>query len=407
MKMTSKKRILVLTTYPLKNPQHGGQKRTHAIVNAYKSNHFTVRHCAVFYKGFYVDYGKDDVPLGVASEQLIRQSPLTGDIVCGEAIYKDPKVKRKIIKLLKTFQPQIIHIEQPFPYLGLKPLLKDLNLTPKLIFGSQNIEAPMKREILEGAHVPEPNIVEAVKIIEDIETSLTIDSELVAACTAEDLNAHAELKARKLVLAPNGISEIKTNKQSLQHWQKAFNSAGVTRKVLFVGSAHPPNWTGFLDMVGKGLGFIPHDTRLVLAGSICDYFEREISDEAPDIEDATFWLRAYSAGRLSEPRLGALIKQCDVMLLPITEGGGSNLKTAEAILANKKVVTTSHALRSFEWFKDFPNVWVADTKRAFQGSITAALKTPFVARTPEQEEQIQKVTWESCLSDLVKEVSAL
>jgi len=95
------------------------------------------------------------------------------------------------------------------------------------------------------------------------------------------------------------------------------------------------------------------------------------------------------------------------MLLPITEGGGSNLKTAEAILANKKVVTTSHALRSFEWFKDFPNVWVADTKQKFQDSITKAIKTPFVERTAAQKKQTQKVKWESCLADLIKEVKAL
>lgn len=401
------KRILVFTTYPIKNPQHGGQKRTRAIVDVYKAHFSAVKHCAVFFRGFYADYTKDDVALGIDSEALIRQSSLTDDIICGEAIYKDPTVKRKVTKLITDFQPQIIHFEQPLTYLGLKPLLKELGLNPTLIFGSQNIEAPMKKEILEGAGVPKPQITEAVKKIGDIETELTRDSQLVAACTTEDLEAHAKLGAHKLVLAPNGISDIQTNEQSLRHWQKVFDNAGVTQKVLFVGSAHPPNWTGYNDMVGKGLGFIPHDARLVLAGSICDYFEREISEDALDIEDATFWLRAYSAGRLSEPLLGALIKQSDVMLLPITEGGGSNLKTAEAILANKKVVTTSHALRSFEWFKDFPNVWVADTKPKFLESIAAALKTPFVERTAEQDKQVQTVKWENCLSDLISEVSKL
>ena len=404
--MTSKK-ILIVGTYPIRMPQHGGQKRTEAIYLAYQKHFKKVKYCAVFHRGFYKKYSTDDIPLSLHGEQLVQASPLTGDIVCGEAIYNDNTVRKKFVKLLRTFQPDIIHIEQPFPYIGLEPLLRDLGLTPKLIFGSQNIEAPMKREILEGAHVPEQNIESAVKIIENVEATLTLHSDLVVACTTEDLEVYSQAKARKLVLAPNGISDIKIDRASLQYWQKVFDKAGIVRKVLFVGSAHPPNWTGFLDMVGKGLGFIPHDTRLVLAGSICDYFEREISEESPNIEDATFWLRAYSAGRLSEARLGALIEQSDVMLLPITEGGGSNLKTAEAILANKKVVTTSHALRSFEWFKDFPNVWVADTKQKFQTSITAALKTSFINRTHEQEKQVQKVKWESCLADLVKEVSTL
>lgn len=401
------KRILVFTTYPIKNPQHGGQKRTHAIIDAYRSHFTSVKHCAIFFKGFYSDYTNDDIPLGAASEKLISQSPLTDDIICGEAIYKDLKVKRKITKLITDFKPQIIHLEQPLTYLGLKPLLKELGIAPKLVFGSQNIEAPMKKEILEGAGFPKEQIVRAVKTIEEVEAELTRDSVLVAACTTEDQNAHLKMGASKVVLAPNGISDIVTNKQSMQHWENHFNSAGITQKVLFVGSAHAPNWTGYQEMVGKGVGFIPHTARLVLAGSICDYFEREIVEDSLDIENVTFWLRAYSAGRLSEASLCALIKQSDVMLLPITEGGGSNLKTAEAILANKKVVATTHALRSFEWFEDFPNVWVADTKQKFQEAIVAALNTPFVKRTAQQEKKVQEVKWENCLTSLVKEIGAL
>lgn len=401
------KRILVLTTYPIKNPQHGGQKRTSAIVQAYQANFTAVRHCAIFFKGFYADFGQDDIALSRASEMLIRQSPLTGDIICGDSIYKDPKVKRKLTKLFLSFQPQVIHIEQPFTYLGLKPLLKEINLKPKLIFGSQNIEAPMKREILESAHIPDKDITAAVNTIEAIETELIFDSELVVACTPQDLEVYSHLKAQRLVLAPNGVGEIISSSEASRHWDRIFSSMGVANKVLFVGSAHPPNWIGFLNMVGKGLGFIPHNTKLVLAGSICDYFEREILEDATDIEDATFWLRAYSAGRLSEVRLGSLINQSDVMLLPITEGGGSNLKTAEAILANKKVVTTSHALRSFEWFKDFPNVWLADSKQEFQDSILLALKSEFVNRTPEQDRQAQVIKWSNCLADLIKEVRVL
>jgi len=401
------KKILLLSTYPIKNPRHGGQKRTRAIYEAYKQDFAEVRHSAVFFRGFYHDYGKDDIPLGRTGEQLVMRSPLTGDIVCGEAIYKDPLVNKKMIKLITELNPDIIHIEQPFPYLGLRPLLDELNMKPKLVFGSQNIEAPMKREILESANVPTKDIDTAVHIIAELEHELSKNSDLVVACTELDLNKHTEMGAKKVVLAPNGIAPIKTSQNSRDHWQSQYKRMGVKRIVLFVGSAHPPNWTGFWQMVGKALGFIPADTRIVVAGSISDYFEREIKPEALDIEDATFWLRAFSAGRLSEERLGALIEQSDIMLLPITEGGGSNLKTAEAILADKKVIATSHALRSFEWFKHFPNVWVADNQKDFQKSIDEALEAPFNERTAEQKRLAQQVKWDNCLADMVKVVSRL
>src|SRR5436189_111416 len=116
-------KILLLSTYPIKNPKHGGQKRTSAIVEAYKK--------------------------------------------------KFTSVKQQMTILLKSFTPDIIHIEQPFPYLGLQPLLEELNLKPKLVFGSQNIEAPMKREILESAGVPETEIKGAETLIKELEHSLS------------------------------------------------------------------------------------------------------------------------------------------------------------------------------------------------------------------------------------------
>lgn len=401
------KKILLLSTYPIKNPQHGGQKRTRAIYEAYRDNFTAVRHSAVFFRGFYSDYDAEDIPLSHISEQLVMRSPLTGDIVCGEAIYKDPVVKKRISKLLLELKPDIVHIEQPFPYLGLRPLLEELGLKPKIIFGSQNIEAPMKQEILEGADMPSNMIKDAVDTISELEHSLSMASDLVVACTADDMKAHMKMGAKKTVLAPNGVAPIKSNQRARAHWATAFKRLEVKNLVLFVGSAHPPNWTGFLQMVGKSLGFITADTRIVIAGSISDYFEREIKSEAMNIEDATFWLRAFSAGRLSEERLGALIEQCDIMLLPITEGGGSNLKTAEAILANKKVIATNHALRSFEWFKHFPNVWVADSRRDFQKSIQEALEAPFYNRTTEQAQHAQRVRWDNCLTEMISAVSRL
>jgi hypothetical protein len=401
------KRILLLSTYPIKTPQHGGQKRTRAIYEAYKEAFAEVRHSAVFFRGFYADHDEDDIPLGSTGERLVMQSPLTGDIVSGEAIYHDPAVKKKMTALIQELKPNIIHIEQPFPYLGLKPLLEELGLKPRIVFGSQNIEAPMKREILESAGVPAAEVDQAVQTIAELDRDLSKASDLLVACTEADLLEHVRMGADKTVLAHNGIAPITTNDSAKDHWHKQFQRLGVKRTVLFVGSAHPPNWTGYLEMVGKGLGFVPADSRIVIAGSISDYFEREIKSETPDIEDATFWLRAFSAGRLSEERLGALIEQCDVMLLPITEGGGSNLKTAEAILANKKVVATSHALRSFEWFKDFPNVWVANNQKDFQKGIREALEAPFYNRTAEQTRQARQVRWDNCLADMVKAVREL
>jgi hypothetical protein len=182
---------------------------------------------------------------------------------------------------------------------------------------------------------------------------------------------------------------------------------GVEKTAVFVGSAHPPNWAGFLRMIGKGLGFVPGNARIVAAGSISDFFDREVHEDSLDIQDVTFWKRAISAGRLSEEKLRAIINVADIILLPITEGGGSNLKTAEAIIADKKVVTTSHALRSFEWFRDFPNVWVEDDPAKFKKAITIAFTATKKERTDRQQKQAEAVLWENCLKSLIKNMREL
>lgn len=401
------KRILVVGTYPIVSPRHGGQKRLDAIVEEYKKNFTDVKYVSVFFEGFYAEYSKDDIALGRDGEMKVHQSPMTGDITCGESIFYDPEVKEKFSAILTGMIPDIIHIEQPYPYLGLKPLLEELELKPKIIFGSQNIEAPMKADILKDYNVPKETIKKIEKDIHDLEKDLSRVSDLTVACTTADLDEHKKMGARHTVLAANGVNELVTTPTAEQYWRKVYSDMGITQTAVFVGSAHPPNWAGFLRMIGKGLGFVPHNARIVAAGSVSDFFDREISENSLDIQDVTFWKRAYSAGRLSEDKLRAVINVADVILLPITEGGGSNLKTAEAIIADKKVVATSHALRSFEWFRDFPNVWIADTPEGFKKSIAEALAAGKTERTKKQQDQAESVLWENCLRKLIENVRGL
>lgn len=400
-------KVLVLATYPIQNPQHGGQKRLSAIVAMYKRCFSNVKFVSVFHKKIYKDHSRDDISLGLDSSILAEKNPLTGDIICGRAILDDSRVKAKTIALLQSFQPDIIHLEQPFIYLGLKQLLRELNMQPKIIFGSQNIESPMKREILEGAGMKGDDVEVPVRIIEAVEAELSRDCDLLVACTEEDLRVHQKMGAKHVVLAQNGIAAAQTTSAAVSHWRRIFDQKHIKNTVLFVASAHPPSITGFNDVVGKGIGFVPLDSRILIAGSVCDYFQHNISEDNIDIQDTTFWLRALPCGRLSEDSLGALLGMTDVIILPITEGGGSNLKTAEAILADKKIVTTTHALRSFEWAADFPNVWVADKKEEFCDAISVALHSQKAERNQAQKKQAQTVLWEYRLQDFEKKARAL
>lgn len=398
------KTIMLINTFPIVQAQGGGQKREEAMVKAYEKVFDRVQYVSVFYKGYYKHYTSYDIPLSSAQTDAVNKSPHTVDMICGHAIYEDPEVKRKMTEILQRLQPDVIQVEQGFPYLGLKPLLAELGMKPKLILSSHNVEAPMKREILEGLGMKKAQVNKIVGEIEQVELEITKDAEMVIACTDADAAFYKKNGAKKVVTARNGMAKIESNEAARNKWQDFFGLHHIVHKALFVGSAHPPNWTGFTDMVGDKLGFMPFNGRVILAGGVCDYFDRTFR-EPYNPGHTTFWQRVELAGRPSDDSLGALLQLTDVIILPITEGGGSNLKTAEAILADKPIVATSHAFRSFEHLQDLPNIYIADTQKDFHTAILAAFKNEPRKRTAAQQKAAESVLWENCLRAAIEEVA--
>ncbi|HEU4914163.1 MAG TPA: glycosyltransferase [Candidatus Saccharimonadales bacterium] len=402
----AKKRILVVNTFPIKNALTGGQKREEAIVHTYKKAFDTVQYVGVFFNEHYKEYDPADIPIPPELVETMRQSPHTGDIVCGKAIYDNPTVKRKMTALLKRLKPDIVQIEQVFPYFGMKPLLAELGMNPKIVFSSHNVEAPHKREILESVGMDKKEVDPIVKEIDDVEKDLTRVSELVIACTESDRQYYAKYGAKKSIVARNGMAPIKTTQEALSKWRKYFAEHSINKKAVFIGSAHPPNWVGFEQMVGTGVGFMPFDSRILLVGGISDYFEQNFHEEYNPYH-LTFWQRVIPCNRPDNDNLAAIIKLADVIILPMTEGGGSNLKTAEAVLSGRPVVGTSHAFRSFDELKDLPNVYIADTPDAFRDAIVRAMRGPIKPRNASERKLADSVLWENCLAGAVKEVGKL
>lgn len=390
----------MIATYPIKMAQHGGQRRVAAIVEEYRKVFKSVKFVAVYSPDYYKHHGKDDIAVKGMIREETRNSPYIGDIICGQAIFSDPHVKKRMTQLLKSFKPDIIQIEQVFPYLGIKPLLKELNLDPKIILSSHNIEYTHKKSILDNS-VYQYQSAEATKTIRECEQDLAKNANLITAVSAEDAKALKKMGAKSVVVAPNGIAKTIKTARSEDEWKLFKQQRGLNDIAVFIGSAHPPNWHGFLAMVGDRLGFLSNSQQLILAGSISDYFENSFNDIRP--EHVTFWRRAYAAGRLSDESLAGLISESDVILLPITEGGGSNLKTAEAILSGKKIVATSYAFRSFEEYLNLPNIFIANEPNEFRNKIIEAFKTEYVDRTEEQINLANRVQWHYCLNSMVKE----
>lgn len=401
------KKILIISTYPIKNPQHGGQKRLSALVKELRRAGMDVKHIAVFHPDHYQYCDKDDIPVRGELIQKINQSPFTGDIECGKAIFKNAYIKRKVVNLMKRFNPDIISIEQAFPYMGIKPLLKEMNVKPKIIFGSHNIEYKMKEEMLNSLSYHPKDVLRITEEIKQTEVQLAKDARLISAVSDSDASELKKLGVKDCIIAPNGVYSYRAKTEDVNYWKQVFEKIGVSKIMLFVGSAHPPNWIGFQDMVGRSLGFLPKEVRMVFAGSIADYVQHELYKMPLDIGAVTFGKRSYFAGRLSEERLIGLISFAQTIVLPITEGGGSNLKTAEAIMSGKNIVATTYAFRGFDKLKKLSGVYLADNSNDFKKNLLNSLELPSPKRTPTEIKLQQTVEWSQCLKPLVEEVKVL
>lgn len=405
--MTKQKRILMFATYPVNNAIHGGQKRVGALIDEYKK-FADVQFCAIFHRLSYKDYGRYDIKLPRKYDHLIASNPLTSDVVTGRLIAQDPKLRHAIGRRITSYNPDIIEVEHPFLYIGLQEILEEVNYKGKLVYSSHNVEAPMKEEMLLGEGYSAELTKEFCDEIHVAEVALSKKADLILAVSPDDAVTLGRLSGdtKKVVLAQNGIAPFRTpNEADVTYWRDYFAAKGITQTVLFVGSAHPPNWVGFETMIGSAIGFLKPSQSIVFAGGIGDYLRDKYSGE--DITSTLLWKRAIAVGRLSEERLQALLYSTNCLILPITEGGGTNLKTAEALLTTKPVVGTSHAFRGYDQFIGFPTLTVADNPKDFRNAIAATLTKAEPKLSSEQHTLLTQVTWAHCLAAAIQEMKTL
>ena len=196
-----------------------------------------------------------------------------------------------------------------------------------VVYSSQNVEAPLKR----GVHAGQPDEVTdaVVRRIERLERDVVAAADLTIAVTDSDAETYRGWGGRRVVVAPNGIVERPTDPERLAHWRSHLDG---TPFALFVGSAYPPNIYGFWQMFTPSMAFLAPDERVLVAGGIGGVlFHDPASREWERINTS----RIVLAGQVTEGDLAALLVLASCVVLPITIGGGSNIKTAEAIFSGR------------------------------------------------------------------------
>lgn len=399
-------RVLMLTPYPLGKPRHGGQLRAASICWTLANSGFQVRCLAWYPAGAYpsdeLDADCIEVPSASHIIQFRGQSvPEVVDYLLGVATLVDPAIWQEAVGRINE-PVHVIYCEQPWLY---RVAVRLRNESPwcrdsKIVFGSQNIEAPMKRAILEKAgHYAPATIDQAIAEIDQLEREAAEQADLCVAVTADDAQTLRALGAREVILAPNGIDGWHGDKRLMEHWRDILPQAPWP---LFVASAHPPNYNGFADAVGEALGCIPPGSRLVVAGGVGPLLLLAM-------EKSRWWPlnrdKIQILGVLDHANLAAVKSLAHAFWLPIKAGGGSNIKTAEALYSGRPVVGTSTAFRGFEAYMTLPGLYVADSPQEFTASARLALlpqSAALAARDAQACELRQHLTWDYTLREIPK-----
>ncbi|MCA0012911.1 glycosyltransferase [Mesorhizobium sp. B292B1B] len=386
------RKVLHLIPFPIANALHGGQIRARETNAVLRGAGLDVRTACIFDAGLYPN-ASPDIDL---SGELPSAPWQLRDFVTAKAFAENDRKFGAFAELLNAAKPDLIVFEEP--WLG-KALLKAKAqglFTCPILYNSYNVEFIAKGNILADAGISDRE--KWVDEIRDLEREI-VSSAAVTACTAEDAKTLSPWAETEISIAPNGATKRKRSHLSgILHQGISPNS----RYALFVGSGHPPNVAGFRDLVLRSLPALTSAHRVIVAGSVCDplYSELESSGLPYMSRDKIGLL-----GTVTDFALDCLIKNASAILLPITYGGGSNLKTAEALLSGKPIVATRKAFRAYEDFSDADTVTLADTPKEFGSAIRHALSRE--SRKAKEDPRLERLLWSNTLKPIVEIASRL
>lgn len=267
----------------------------------------------------------------------------------------------------------------------------------KIIYGSANVEHKLKYSILK----PHRSELEASSAAEEVlacELFAIKNADAICCVSPQDMEWTRQFTTVPCVVALNGVSKRDATTAGVQ----AASRISENKKfALYCASGHPPNVTGFFDIFGAGLGSIAPDQLLVIAGSAGpSVMSHRLASRTPGINS-----RLRVAGEVDEATLQGLLNAAHAIVLPITQGEGTNLKTAEALWAKKYIVATTKAMRGFEAFKDAQGLHINDVPSDFLQSLQTVMSAEPLEVALQESPSREEVLWERTLvslSDLLK-----
>ncbi|WP_426573390.1 glycosyltransferase family 4 protein [Aquihabitans sp. McL0605] len=346
----SRRRVVVLTTFPINNPGHGGQLRARHLYGAL-ARWRPVQVVAL------VDFGNQAevqslapgltqvvVPRSaaqhLAGEELSAEArmPVT-DVTAGSHIELTPDYLAAVAEAIDGASAVIL--AEPY----LLPALEQLGTDIPVIYDAFNVEAQLKAGIFPDTELGRDLLAQVV----DVENRAVLRSARTTTCSSTDAVALAEgagQAADRMAVIPNGttvpaeIASPAERQDQSTRWRRRYWTAGSMgaepeHVAVFFGSWHPPN----LDAAELLIEIAPQLPNLVIL-SVGRHGQAFANRSIP--ENLVF------PGVVSTRTKDRLLATADVALNPMRLGSGTNLKLLEYLAVGIPVVSTPFGARGID-----------------------------------------------------------
>lgn len=386
-------KILQFTTYSLKQLDHGGKIRSHYIKQGLSK--FSEIETLSF--SWEENEGLSGFEVSLSSPRYAEQGGhyLLGDIAIDDYLQSSTQLYTEIGKLVEDYAPTHVLIEQPFLWPVIKRLFKEGHLSQgtRVVYSSHNIEHLLKKKIYSDL-LPADEAESLTETVKNIELDLTKRADLLLSVSNQEKDYLATYNySSPIVVIANGNNSA-TYDSRTQAWKDKFDvEDGVNW--IFVGSWHPPNINGLLELQKEMLGNDSKvSAKIWVLGSVANGLEADVAwnKKCGDYFDLI--------GPVSIEDLDGAIRACDGIILPIWEGAGSNLKTSQALISGKRIIATSFAFRGFEEYLSEDGVVVVDSVEQF---VLAMQNISKEQRIYKRDKCVEALTWDGILDRFSRE----